>query len=69
MPEIVSVSRVEMPFRISQNELKTFAREIFSESYPDIDRILESFDNTLIEYRNMQCRYHISKTINHSEKK
>ncbi len=53
MPEIVSVSRVEMPFRISQNELKTFAREIFSESYPDIDRILESFDNTLIEYRNM----------------
>jgi alkylresorcinol/alkylpyrone synthase len=53
VPEIVSVSRVEMPFRISQNELKTFAREIFSESYPDIDRILESFDNTLIEYRNM----------------
>ena len=53
MPEIVSVSRVEMPFRISQNELKNFAREIFSESYPDIDRILESFDNTLIEYRNM----------------
>lgn len=53
VPEIISTSKIDLPFKTNQSEFKEFAREIFSSKFDDIDRILESFDNTLIETRNI----------------
>lgn len=53
MPEIIAISKIDLPFRIPQTELKEFARKNFAESYSDIDRLLESFDNAKIDTRNM----------------
>ncbi|MEO8666724.1 MAG: type III polyketide synthase, partial [Ignavibacteria bacterium] len=52
MPEIISVSKVDLPYRPSQSELKEFARETFSETFDDVERLLESFDNAKIDSRN-----------------
>ena len=52
MPEIISVSKVVLPYRPSQNELKEFARATFSDTFEDIERLLESFDNAKIDTRN-----------------
>ena len=53
MPEIISTSVIDLPYRTNQTEFKNFARKIFSSGFSDIEKILESFDNTLIEYRNI----------------
>ena len=53
MPEIISVSKIVLPHICPQSELKNFARETFSGKFHDIERLLESFDNAKIDYRNM----------------
>lgn len=53
MPQIISIATIDLPYKTDQNELKQFARKVFSESFPDIDRLLESFDNARIESRNL----------------
>ncbi|MBK8554152.1 MAG: hypothetical protein IPL53_25140 [Ignavibacteria bacterium] len=53
MPEIISTSKIDLPFKCPQSELKDFAKETFSNSFADIDRLLESFDNTKIDNRNL----------------
>lgn len=53
MPEIISTSKIDLPFKCPQFELKDFAKETFSKSFADIDRLLESFDNTKIDNRNL----------------
>ncbi len=53
MPYIVNTAPVKLPYWIEQNELKELARNLFSEVYEDVDRLLEVFDNTGIESRNL----------------
>jgi alkylresorcinol/alkylpyrone synthase len=53
VPEIISVSSIDLPFKCPQSELKNFAKNIFSESFEEIERLLESFDNTKIKFRNL----------------
>ena len=53
MPEIISISKIDLPHKSSQQELKHFAKNIFEKKFEDIDRLLESFDNAKIEYRNL----------------
>ena len=53
MPEIISTSTIDLPYKINQSELKKFARKVFSSSFKDIDRLLESFDNARIDTRNL----------------
>lgn len=53
MPEVISVSKAEFPFKTEQNKLKEFAKDIFGPEYKDIDRILESYDNAEIISRNL----------------
>ncbi len=53
MPEIISVSKVDLPNKIDQAELKDFAHKVFSEKYEEIDRLLESYDNARIKFRNL----------------
>ncbi len=53
MPEIVSLSVTDFPYKAKQIELKEFSRSTFENVYDDIERILASFDNTMIDYRNL----------------
>lgn len=53
MPEIISSSILDLPYKTPQSELKDFAENVFSKSFSDIDKFLEIFDNTKIEYRNL----------------
>ncbi len=52
MPAIHSVSKINFPDKISQDQVKKTSRELFAPSFPNIDRYLEIFDNTDIKYRN-----------------
>lgn len=53
MPSLVAVSKIDFPYRISQQEVKDFAKEVFASSFPDIQRMLPVFDNTEIVTRNL----------------
>ncbi|MFN7250412.1 MAG: type III polyketide synthase [Anaerobacillus sp.] len=51
MPSIVSVSSFNPPHSLKQDLTMEFARELFSESYQDIERLLTVFSNGQIEER------------------
>ncbi|CAN5437173.1 type III polyketide synthase BpsA [soil metagenome] len=53
MPFIIDTAPLRLPHWSRQSELKDFAKNLFSEVYKDIDRLLEVFDNTGIESRNL----------------
>ena len=57
MPKIVAVSAADAPHKLKQTTAKEFAREFFAVSFPDVERILPAFDNTLIEERNFVMPY------------
>jgi alkylresorcinol/alkylpyrone synthase len=52
MPTIISVAEVIPPFEVNQNQASEFARELFSDSFKDIERLLRAFQNGQIEKRN-----------------
>ncbi|MCM3566851.1 type III polyketide synthase [Neobacillus mesonae] len=51
MPTIVSSAEVIPPFEIKQEQAIEFARDLFSNSYKDIERLLKAFQNGQIEKR------------------
>ena len=53
MADIISVYKTDLPHKCPQSELKKFAKETFSGKFNDIDKLLESFDNAMIDFRNM----------------
>ncbi|WP_078592565.1 type III polyketide synthase [Evansella clarkii] len=52
MPAILSVSTEVPEFKISQRETEAVVRELFKDSFQDIDRLLRIFNNGQIESRN-----------------
>jgi alkylresorcinol/alkylpyrone synthase len=52
MPFVAAVSKVELPFKISQEVVKAQARALFLENFPQVDRLIHAFDNTEIVTRN-----------------
>jgi alkylresorcinol/alkylpyrone synthase len=52
MPAIISVSEVIPPFEIKQERVTEFARELFADTYKDIERLLTAFQNGQIEKRH-----------------
>ncbi|MFL6558843.1 MAG: type III polyketide synthase, partial [Bacillus sp. (in: firmicutes)] len=52
MPTIISVSEVTPPFEVNQGQAAQFARELFSDSFKDIERLLRAFQNGQIEKRH-----------------
>ena len=50
-PRILSVATALPPYRIGQDEVKEFARGMFSEAPGDFERLLKIFDNTNIDGR------------------
>jgi alkylresorcinol/alkylpyrone synthase len=51
MPSIVSISTYNPPYTLDQNTTTEFARELFSESFDDIERLLKVFANGQIDER------------------
>ncbi|WHY84382.1 3-oxoacyl-[acyl-carrier-protein] synthase III C-terminal domain-containing protein [Neobacillus novalis] len=52
MPTIISVAEVIPPYEINQDQASQFARELFAESFKDIERLLKAFQNGQIEKRH-----------------
>ncbi|MCC8170948.1 MAG: hypothetical protein LIP00_04000 [Parabacteroides sp.] len=52
MPSLAAVSKIDFPYKTSQQTVKTFAEDVFAASFPD-RRLLPVFDNTEIETRNL----------------
>ncbi|MBV8391154.1 MAG: hypothetical protein JO080_15220 [Mucilaginibacter sp.] len=52
MPFIASVSKIDLPYRIPQQEAKARARAVFVEKFPQAERLIQAFDNTEIVTRN-----------------
>jgi alkylresorcinol/alkylpyrone synthase len=63
MPTIISVAEVAPLFEVNQNQASEFARELFAESFKDIERLLRAFQNGQIEKR------HFVKNIDWFKKK
>ena len=53
MPSLAAVSKIEFPYKISQQKVKDFAEGVFASSFPDIRRLLPVFNNTEIVTRNL----------------
>lgn len=52
MPFIAAVSKIDLPHKVSQQQVKEEVRRIFSKDMPQIDRLMPAFENTEIEERN-----------------
>jgi alkylresorcinol/alkylpyrone synthase len=52
MPFIAAVSKIELPFKINQADVKAEARSMFAENFSQVDRLIHAFDNTEIVTRN-----------------
>jgi alkylresorcinol/alkylpyrone synthase len=53
MPTILSVAEAIPEFEIKQEKAIDFARELFSDEFKDIERLLKAFQNGQIEKRHM----------------
>ncbi|SEN55779.1 type III polyketide synthase [Lihuaxuella thermophila] len=51
MPRIISIGTAVPPYEIKQDEVRSFARQLFGPAYSDIDRRLTIFENTSIQKR------------------
>lgn len=52
MPSIISIAEAVPPFEINQAQAMEFARELFSERFKDIERLLKAFQNGQIVKRH-----------------
>jgi alkylresorcinol/alkylpyrone synthase len=52
MPFIAAVSKIDLPYKTDQQEVKKQARDMFSVDFPQVDRLIQAFDNTEIISRN-----------------
>jgi alkylresorcinol/alkylpyrone synthase len=52
MPFIASAAKIDLPYKTEQLKVKEQALEMFSESFPEANRLIFAFDNTEIIYRN-----------------
>lgn len=52
MAAIVSVGEVVPPYVLTQQEVMNFSRNLFSQSFKDVDRLLNAFHNGLVEKRH-----------------
>jgi alkylresorcinol/alkylpyrone synthase len=52
MPFIAAVSKINLPHKTVQQDVKEQARAMFSVEFPQADRLIQAFDNTGIVTRN-----------------
>jgi alkylresorcinol/alkylpyrone synthase len=52
MPYITSTSKTDFEYTIGQDRTKEFAQNLFNETYGNLDKMIEVFDNAYIKTRN-----------------
>jgi len=52
MPFIAAVSKIDLPNKVGQQEVKEFAKELFLPNIPSVEKSISIFDNTEIKFRN-----------------
>jgi alkylresorcinol/alkylpyrone synthase len=52
MPFIAAISKIDLPDKVDQQTVKEQARAMFSVDFPQVDRLIQAFDNTGIVTRN-----------------
>ena len=52
MPSLAAISKIDLPFKVDQQEVKQRAKELFVPSFPQVERMLSAFDHTEIKTRN-----------------
>lgn len=52
MPRVISIATEDAPTRVEQDEVKDFARQVFSTGRHDLDRLIGIFTNASIESRH-----------------
>jgi alkylresorcinol/alkylpyrone synthase len=50
-PKVLSIATALPPYRIGQDEVKEFARALFSDEFKDIERLAPVFDNVRVDDR------------------
>jgi alkylresorcinol/alkylpyrone synthase len=53
MAKIISVGTSDAKYKLSQNEIKEFVHNLFSNSYSEIERMIGVFDNSTISTRHI----------------
>ena len=53
MPFVAAVSKIDLPYKVAQDDVKSFARNFFAPSFPAIEKMLSAFDNAEIKTRNL----------------
>jgi len=67
MPSLAAISKIDFPFKVDQQEVKNYAKEFFSASFPQVDRMLSAFDNTEIKTRNLCKPLHYYSSLHSFE--
>jgi len=52
MPSLAAISKIDFPFKVEQQVVKQYAKELFAPSFPQVERMMSAFDNTEIKTRN-----------------
>jgi len=52
MPNIINVTKIDFEHTLSQKDLKPYVRNLFSEVFKEVDKLIDVFDNTQIKTRN-----------------
>lgn len=52
MPALAAISKIDFPYRIDQQEVKQYSKNIFTPSFPQMESMLSVSDNTGIKTRN-----------------
>src|ERR1700739_1762276 len=52
MAYISSVTKIDLPDKVDQQQVKDYVRNLFSPGFPQIERLMDVFDNTEIKSRN-----------------
>ena len=53
MPSLASISKIDFPNKVDQQQVKLCAKELFITSFPQVERMMSAFDNTEILVRNL----------------
>lgn len=53
MPSLAAISKIDFAHKVEQQKAKEGARTLFAPSFPQVERMMNAFDNTEIKTRNM----------------
>lgn len=52
MPSLAAISKVDFSYKTDQQEVKKYTKDLFTPSFPQVERMLSAFDHTEIITRN-----------------